>query len=46
MSLSKTLYPLLSTGSTKEDRRLSLVDGCLKVDLTKCDKLDEMVMIL
>ena len=35
MSLSKTLYPVLSTGSNQEDRRLHLVDGCLKSDLTK-----------
>ena len=26
MSLSKTLYPLLSTGSTKEDRKMSQHD--------------------
>ena len=35
MSLSKTLYPVLSSGSNQEDIRLSLVDGCLKGDLTK-----------
>ena len=35
MSLSKTLYPLLSTGSNREDRKstrydLKFVDWCVK----------------
>ena len=30
MSLSKSPYPLLSTGSTQEDRKSSIVDWDLK----------------